>query len=219
MNILVTAGPTREPLDPVRFISNRSSGRMGYAVAEAARAAGHQVTLVSGPVTLAAHRDIQVVRVTTAAEMGAAVVKSFASCEALVMVAAVADWRPVAASAHKLKKTGRPLVLRLEPTVDILGQLRSRKGDRIVVGFAAETERLVEEAARKLREKQLDLIVANDVRGTHTGFDVDDNEVTFIDSGGHVEHLPVMTKAAIAQRIVSWVEDRKVEKKTKRGCA
>src|SRR5215470_225778 len=171
--VLVTAGPNREPIDPVRFISNRSSGRMGYAVAAAAWRRGADVTLVSGPTGLGAPHGVRRVPVTTAAEMRDAVAAEFGAATMLFMAAAVADYRPAAPAAQKLKKQPGPLRLELERTVDILGELRGRADGRLMVGFAAETENMIGNAERKLQGKQLDLIVANDVAGTDTGFEVD----------------------------------------------
>lgn len=209
MRILVTAGPTREHLDPVRFLSNRSSGKMGYAVAEAARDRGHDVTLVSGPVAIRAPAGVLIERVVSAEEMLATVQRHFESCDALIMAAAVADWRPSVQSVQKLKKLRSPAELRLEPTPDILAMLQSIKGSRVVVGFAAETENLLAEARRKCASKGLDLIVANDVSRTDAGFDVDTNQVVLMAPGGTEEFLPLMSKAAVAVRIVEWVEARR----------
>ena len=152
MRILVTAGPTREPIDPVRFISNRSSGKMGYAVACHARDRGHDVLLVSGPVSIAVPENVRSIAVNTAAEMLAAVEENLEWCDALVMAAAVADWRPLTSSTSKMKKAGVALSLPLERTQDILQTVADRKGDRIFVGFAAETHSIVANAARRRRE-------------------------------------------------------------------
>lgn len=207
MKILVTAGPTREALDPVRFLSNRSSGRMGYAVARAAAERGHDVRLVSGPVAIDAPACERVIRVTSADEMLSAVREHLPWCDALVMTAAVADWRPSRFSAEKLKKgEADGITLQLVPTVDILSDVRSLKQGRIFVGFAAETERVVEAAKRKCREKPLDLIVANDVSASDAGFEVDTNRVTLIDPAGNAESLPVMSKLDVGRRLVEWVE-------------
>jgi phosphopantothenoylcysteine decarboxylase / phosphopantothenate---cysteine ligase len=207
VRVLVTAGPTREPIDPVRYLSNRSSGKMGYAVARAAAARGHQVVLVSGPVALRAPRAVRVVRVGTAADMLAAVRRHLAACDALVMAAAVADWTPAVYSPSKLKKgQGGARSLRLVPTADILSTLRPRKGRRIYVGFAAETDRLEEESRRKLAAKGLDLIVGNDVTQPGAGFEVDTNRVTLVYADGRVERWPQMLKTAVARRLVRCVE-------------
>jgi len=199
--VLVTAGPNREPIDPVRFISNRSSGRMGYAVAAAAWRRGADVTLVSGPTGLGAPHGVRRVPVTTAAEMRDAVAAEFGAATMLFMAAAVADYRPAAPAAQKLKKQPGPLRLELERTVDILGELRGRADGRLMVGFAAETENMIGNAERKLQGKQLDLIVANDVAGTDTGFEVDTNAVVLIDHSGRTA-VPLATKDDIADHIL-----------------
>ncbi len=208
MKFLVTAGPTREPIDPVRFLSNRSSGKMGYAVAEAARARGHQVVLISGPVSIEAPRDVRLVQVTTAEEMRQAVKKHISDCEALVMAAAVADWRPARFRADKIKKSEILMSLPLERTPDILKEVLPWKGRRIFVGFAAETGDVEAEARRKLQEKGLDLIVANDVTARDAGFEVDSNRVVLLARDGAREALPLMPKRDVADRIVGWVEAR-----------
>lgn len=206
MRFLITAGPTREPLDPVRFLSNRSSGRMGYALAEAALAAGHAVTLVSGPVALAAPAGAELIRVETAREMFEAVRDRLGDCQAAVFCAAVADYRPVAAAAQKLKKSGDRLVLELEPTEDILGSARTVFGFRgYLVGFAAETERLVEHARTKLERKGCDLLVANDVSRPGIGFDSDENEVMLCLPGGQTRVLPRQSKTDLARELVAFI--------------
>ena len=206
MRILITAGPTREPLDPVRFLSNRSSGKMGYALARVAARRGHVVTLISGPVALRPPAKVSFVGVMTADEMLSAVKRHLSNSDALIMAAAVADWRPRRVSTQKIKKTKGPPVLRLEPTPDILKQLRSKKGRRVFIGFAAETERILSGARRKLAGKGLDLIVANDVSRPDAGFEVDTNRVTLMDSSGRVQTLPLMTKMRVAARILDWLE-------------
>lgn len=196
---LVTAGPTREPVDPVRFLSNRSSGKMGYALARVLARRGAAVTLVSGPVALACPPGVDLLPVTTAAEMAGAVACHAPGADLIVMAAAVADYRPVAAASHKLKKTDGPAGISLERTEDILAGLgRHRQGRCVLVGFAAETEHLREHARKKLTEKNLDLIVANDVSGTETGFASDLNRVTLLGRDGSLEELPVMSKADLA---------------------
>lgn len=214
MKILVTAGPTREPIDPVRFISNRSSGKMGYALARIAVSRAHEVVLISGPVALTQPEGVQLIPVLTAEEILAAVRRHWDWCEALIMAAAVCDWRPIRVSPRKIKKTMMPAVLKLKPTPDILLALRSIKGGRIVVGFAAETDRIEQEARRKLQEKNLDLIVANDVGRSDAGFEVDTNQVTMIPAVGEVEHLSLMSKDAVAERILQWIEARYSSTKT-----
>ncbi len=207
MRILVTAGPTRESIDPVRFISNRSSGKMGYAVAAAAQQRGHAVVLVSGPVSLPSPVGVRRVPVVTAEEMLAAVREHLPACDALIMAAAVADFRPAVRLDQKWKKTVRePSTLALEPTPDILTTIRPDKGDRIFVGFAAETEHVIEAARGKCAAKGLDLIVANDVTRPDAGFDVDTNVVTLVSPDGAETPWPVMSKAEVAVRLVEWVE-------------
>lgn len=206
MNVLVTAGPTREAIDPVRYVSNRSSGKMGYAIAAAAAARGHAVCLVSGPVCLEPPAGVAFVPVVSADDMLAAVGAQFGACDALVMAAAVADFRPRAVSPVKLKKAAGLRPLELEATPDILAAVAARKGTRFVAGFAAETGPvMLAEARRKLRDKNLDLIVANDVSEPGAGFEVDTNRVTFVDAAGE-EALPLMSKAAVADRLVRRIE-------------
>ncbi len=202
--IVVTAGPSREPLDPVRFFSNRSSGKMGYALARAAARRGAQVTLVSGPTALAAPEGVRTVPVVTAEEMREAVLAEFDSATAVFMAAAVADYRPRSVSAGKMKRNGGAIRLELVPNPDIVAELGARKRRQIVVGFAAETESLVENARAKLHRKNLDLLVANDVTQEGSGFDVDTNAVTLLDRDGTVTPLPVMSKDAVADRIHDW---------------
>lgn len=208
MKILITAGPTREPIDPVRFISNRSSGKMGFALARAAVARGHAVTLIAGPVSLTPPAGVAYVPVVTAHDMLEAVQTHLPACDALIMAAAVADWRPKQIGLQKMKKSQTAPVLELEPTADILQTIRPRKGGRIFVGFAAETERVLDEARRKLQFKGLDLIVANDVSRADAGFDVDTNLVTLLAADGTREDLPLLSKDAVATRIIAWVENQ-----------
>lgn len=204
--MLVTAGPSREFLDPVRFLSNRSSGKMGYAVARQALARGHAVTLVSGPVALPPPPGADVTQVTSAEDMLGAVRQRLAWCHALVMVAAVADWRPAQRSASKLKKEGMPPVLALERTPDILSCLAPQKGARCFVGFAAETDDFEKHARAKLAAKRLDMIVLNDVGRSDAGFETDTNQVRFLAADGRVSDLPLMSKDDVAARIVQWIE-------------
>lgn len=206
MKILVTAGPTREFLDPVRFLSNRSSGRMGYAIAEAAASRGHEVVLVSGPVSLRPPEGVEVVDVVSAQEMLGAVTARIAWCEVLVMCAAVADWRPKVRSELKLKKRGMSATLELVPNPDILSAVAPLKGNRLFIGFAAETNDVMEEARGKLSRKGLDMIVANDVTQPGAGFEVDTNIVTLIADAGTEEALPLMSKSDVAVRILAWAE-------------
>jgi phosphopantothenoylcysteine decarboxylase/phosphopantothenate--cysteine ligase len=202
MHILVTAGPTREALDPVRFLSNRSSGKMGFAVAAAAVGRGHTVTLVSGPVALAPPDGASYVPVESAQDMFVAVKAHLPDCDVLIMAAAVADWRPAQVSDQKLKKSSMDGVLTLERTPDILTSVHALKGSRVYVGFAAETQSVEAEARRKLNDKGLDLIVANDVSRADAGFGVDTNVATLIARNGEAEALPLMSKADLAETIL-----------------
>ena len=206
--VVVTAGPTREPVDPVRFIGNRSSGRMGYALAGAARARGARVVLVSGPTELTPPAGVEVIRVTTAAEMRDAVVPRATQADVVIMAAAVADYTPSDAAPRKIHKDSDTLTLTLVRTPDILAELgrqRAGKGRPMLVGFAAETDDVVAGARRKQREKGIDLVVANDVSRTDIGFEVDANEVTLVTPSGE-ETLPRQTKSAIALQIVQRIE-------------
>lgn len=182
---------------------------MGYTVAAAARERGHEVRLVSGPVSIQPPAGVEVTRVETAAEMLEAVETNLEWCGALVMAAAVADWKPCRVSTRKMKKSGSAPAIELEPTPDILKTVSPRKGRRVFVGFAAETERVVEEASRKLREKGLDLVVANDVSARDAGFEVDTNRVTLVSRDGSREALPLMSKRDVAVRIVEWIESHR----------
>ena len=206
MKFLVTAGPTREHLDPVRFLSNRSTGRMGFAVAAAAAAAGHECLLVAGPVSLPTPEGVERVDVVSALEMLDAVRDGLADADALVMCAAVADWRPKTFAPTKLKKLGMAPVIELEPNPDILKEIAPMKAGRVFVGFAAETGDPCEEAARKLAAKGLDMIVANDVSRPDSGFAVDTNRVTFIFPSGRRTFLPLLKKAEVGARIVAAIE-------------
>ena len=198
VRVLVTAGGTREPVDPVRFIGNRSSGKMGYAVASAALRRGARVTLLTTQ-GRPAPAGVDVVRVETAQEMHDAVLARLDQTDVLVMAAAVADFRPKAASEQKIKKgDGVPEIV-LEPTADVLGAVAGRRrADQVVVGFAAETEHLVENARDKLERKRLDLVVANDVAADDSGFEVDTNRAVLLDAHGGAEALPLMTKDDLA---------------------
>ena len=198
---LITAGPTQEPIDPVRFLSNRSSGKMGFAVAEAALGRGAEVTLISGPVSVPAPHGAQFISVKSAAEMYAAVKDNLASATVVVMAAAVADYRPTSVHQQKIKKNGSGLVIRLEPTDDILAAVAREAGDRVVIGFAAETENVIENARKKLREKGATLIVANDVSASDSGFDVDTNRIALVSPEGVVE-LPLLSKREAAEQII-----------------
>jgi phosphopantothenoylcysteine decarboxylase/phosphopantothenate--cysteine ligase len=205
--VLITAGPTQEPIDPVRYLSNRSSGRMGYALAEAALARGARVILVSGPVAIAAPAGVELVAVRTAAEMRDAVFAHLEASTIVIKCAAVADFRPVAPAGHKVKKSDARLSLELQPTQDILAELGGKKGPRILVGFAAETENLVEYARSKLRAKNCDLVVGNQVGQAGSGFEAEENAVVLVSREGDVVEVPRAPKRAIADRIL----DRVVE--------
>lgn len=203
--VLVSAGPTREPLDPVRFISNRSSGRMGYALAAAARRRGADVTLVSGPTSLEVPGGCELVQVETAAEMGAALCDRVTGAEVVLMVAAVADYRPADVAAHKIKKGQERMDLALERTDDILSALAAARGSRVLVGFAAETRDVVAHAEGKLQRKGLDLIVANDVTAPDAGFDVETNRAVLIDRGGDRTETGLVSKDELADLILDKV--------------
>ncbi len=206
--VIVTAGPTREALDPVRFVGNRSSGRMGYAMATAARNRGARVVLVSGPTELPSPAGLETIRVTTAAEMRDATVSRAAQADVVIMAAAVADYAPAGAANQKIHKDEHTRTLTLVRTPDILGELsRLRAGsDRpLLVGFAAETTDVVASARRKQREKGVDLVVANDVSRTDAGFEVDTNEVTLVSASGD-ETLPLQSKTAIAAQVIDRIE-------------
>jgi len=207
-NILITAGPTREHLDPVRFISNRSSGKMGFRLAEAASLRDANTNLVSGPVSLRDPIDVMVKKVETAREMAEAVFSLAPEMDVIIMAAAVSDYTPLTVHPHKLKKTGKELDVRLTPTTDILMELGKKKGsNQILVGFCAESQDLVENAFAKLRKKNLDLIIANDITQPGAGFDVDTNRVLMIDQEENVEELPMMDKAEVSERILDKIEE------------
>jgi len=206
--VVVTAGPTWEAIDPVRFVGNRSSGKMGYALAASARSRGARVVLISGPSSLPAPAGVEVVHVTTAVEMRDATIARAPQAEVVIMAAAVADYMPVAPADQKLHKDRNDLTLTLVRTPDILtelGGLRAGGNRPLLVGFAAETTDMVASARRKRREKGIDLIVANDVSRADAGFEVDDNEVTLVSESGE-EVLPLQPKAAIAARVVERIE-------------
>ena len=199
--VLVTAGGTREAIDPVRFLGNRSSGKMGYAVAEAAARRGAQVVLVTTVDRPAPPGVAEIVRVESAAEMADAVLGRFAAVDVVVMAAAVADFRPKASAPEKIKKAAGPPEIVLEPTTDILAELGSKKSTQYLVGFAAETERLVEQAAAKMAAKRVDLMVANDVTAPGSGFEVDTNRAVLIAPDGTARELPQMQKIQLADAI------------------
>ena len=211
--VLITAGPTREPIDPVRFLGNRSSGKMGYAVAEAALRRGAKVILISGPVALKPPSSAEVVQVQTAREMRDAVLAHLEQSTIVVKAAAVADFTVRNAAEQKIKRTG-PVTLELEPTSDILKEISARKGSRIVVGFAAETQNGLENARKKLETKSLDAIVFNDVSKSGIGFDSDRNAVTILTHDEVVE-VPETTKSDVAHRVLDTVIKLKAAVKSK----
>ena len=201
--ILITGGPTQEPIDPVRFITNRSSGKMGYALAKVAKRRGAEVVLVIGPTSLPIpRRDIDVVSVRTADEMREAVLAHMEGCTVVIKAAAVSDYRPKVISLKKLKKADPYTSLELERTRDILGEIGRKKGDRILIGFAAETEDLIGNASKKLMEKNLDFIVVNDVTKPGAGFGLDTNQVKILYPSGEVKDLPLMSKEEVSEIIL-----------------
>lgn len=202
MRFLITAGPTREPIDPVRYLSNRSSGKMGYAIAEAAIEAGHEVILISGPVNIDRPRGAAVIPVATSDEMFDAVMQQTGTCDILVMCAAVADYKPATVSKTKIKKRDADLPLELKPTRDILSAL-PRKRQYRVVGFAAETDNIEANAREKLRAKHCDMIVANDAR---TAMEADENEVTVLFRDGEKKKISRAPKTIVARELVKLFE-------------
>ncbi len=206
--VLISAGPTQEPLDPVRFLSNRSSGKMGYAIAEAVCARGGDVVLVTGPSALTPPSGVTTVHVNTASEMADALSQHFSSCTVLIMAAAVADFRPRVTASGKLKKQGKSeMELALEATPDILAMLSARRTSQVVVGFAAETEQVLAHAKDKLKGKGLDLIVANDVTQTGGGFGSDDNAAVILSATGEQRVFSLMPKRRLADEILNAVRD------------
>jgi phosphopantothenoylcysteine decarboxylase/phosphopantothenate--cysteine ligase len=204
--VLVTAGPTREPLDPVRHLTNPSSGKMGYALATVAKRRGAEVALVSGPTNLPSPYGVSLVQISTSQQMLQAVMDEFPNMDAVVMAAAVSDYRPQKSASVKIKKSGGSDSLELERTEDILLRLGELKESQILVGFAAETDNLLDNAREKLHRKNLDFIVANDLTAANAGFASDTNEVTIMWTGGKVERIPLETKEAIACEIWDRVE-------------
>lgn len=203
MRFLITAGPTREPIDPVRYISNRSSGKMGYALAEAALAEEHDVTLISGPVNLDPPHNAKLISVSTSDEMFEAVHQQAGKCDICVLCAAVADYKPATVSPTKIKKRGEKFSLELLPTRDILNSLGQRRGRQFVlIGFAAETDHVEENAAKKLRAKNCDIIVANDVSDANSGMESDVNEVTILFRNGEKKTISRAQKKIIARELV-----------------
>jgi phosphopantothenoylcysteine decarboxylase/phosphopantothenate--cysteine ligase len=199
--LLITAGPNREPLDPVRYISNRSSGKMGYALARAAVRRGAEVALVSGPTALEPPAGARLIAVTTAADMHEAILEEYGQCTAVIMAAAVSDYHAASVAEKKMKRGKGPIELRLEPNPDILKELGQNKGGKWLIGFAAETDDLTANAHKKLREKNLDIVVANNVAEQGSGFDGDTNIATIVDRTGAARALPMMSKDELADQI------------------
>ncbi|MDJ0721705.1 MAG: bifunctional phosphopantothenoylcysteine decarboxylase/phosphopantothenate--cysteine ligase CoaBC [Desulfobacterales bacterium] len=206
--LLLTAGPTREAIDPVRFVSNPSSGKMGFALAKAAARRGARVILVAGPVSLADPLNVEVHRVESAAEMADRVQALLPEADVVIKTAAVADYRPVHTADHKIKKTEDHLAVTFERTIDILHSIGRQKAHRFLVGFAAETRDLRENARQKLEAKNLDMIVANRIGEAGSGFEADTNKVTLLHRDGREEGLPVMSKEALAHELLSRITER-----------
>jgi phosphopantothenoylcysteine decarboxylase/phosphopantothenate--cysteine ligase len=204
--VIITAGPTQEPIDPVRHISNRSSGKTGFALAAAVQQRGAKVILVSGPTHLAVPPGVTCLRVQTALEMRQAVLDHFDTADLIIKTAAVADFRPQYTAPGKVKKQDAELNIRLERNPDILAELGQRKTRQVLVGFAAETENMLANARQKVQGKRLDFIVVNDVSDPSIGFASDDNRVHILDADGHVDELPTMRKEALADRILDRVQ-------------
>jgi phosphopantothenoylcysteine decarboxylase/phosphopantothenate--cysteine ligase len=206
--VLVTAGPTVEPIDPVRYISNPSSGKMGYAIAAAAKSRGANVILISGPTHLRIPYGITYIQIKTALEMLNAVKQYYPKSQVVIMSAAVADFRPKQASKQKVKKEDTLLLIELARNPDILAELGKKKGNKILVGFAAETENIIEHAKVKLKKKNLDLMVANDVTQPSIGFAGDNNAVTLIPKKGEIEQVPLSSKEEIAEKILDKISTK-----------
>jgi phosphopantothenoylcysteine decarboxylase/phosphopantothenate--cysteine ligase len=217
VRFVVTAGPTREAIDPVRFISNRSSGKMGYAIAEAALARGNEVTLISGPASIAAPRGMQLVSITTSDELYDAVHRAVRACDVLVMCAAVSDYKPAAPAKRKMKKRKTPFALKLIPTRDVLASLPKKNRRYLVVGFAAETHDLKINAQKKLRRKNCDLIVANDVSRRDAGMESDENEVIIFFRNGESQKIWRTSKKNIARELVKIISKMLQKSLTKKS--
>ena len=213
VTVLVTAGPTREPIDAVRFISNPSTGKMGYALARVARDRGAKVILISGPTALTPPADVTFIPIISAADLHRAVMEQVGAADIVVMAAAVSDFRPIAVSDRKIKKEAAPATLTLERTADILQQLGEMPRKCLLVGFAAETDNVLDNASRKLRAKNLDMVVVNDLLTIGAGFGSDTNVVTIIDRTGMTTPLPLLDKAEVASRVL----DKVLELKAKSG--
>jgi len=205
--VLVTAGPTIEYIDPVRILTNRSTGKMGYALARAARRRGAEVTLVSGPTYLTQPKGITTIQVETAEEMRRAVLANVNGKDVVIKAAAVSDYRPLKKAPHKEKKKKGTISMEMEPTVDILEELGKAKGAALLVGFAAETTEHVARAREKIRKKNLDLIVLNDVSKGDRGFMADTNEVRILDREGNEQDIPLMSKEEVADKILDRIKE------------
>ena len=212
--VIVTAGPTHEPIDPVRYLTNRSSGKMGYAIAQVAADRGAQTILVSGPTALTAPRGVEMIQVETALEMRAAMFDHLPKATVVIKAAAVSDYRLSRPSTSKVKKSEKSQTLELVPNPDILKEIGAQKGTRIVVGFAAETGDLLRQAGGKLKEKNLDLIVVNDIGAEGAGFSHDTNVVSILDLDGGVEELPLLPKRQVARRILDRVVRLRQQRRT-----
>ena len=204
-HLVVTAGRTEQPIDPVRFITNRSTGKMGYAIAEQASRRGAEVTLISGPTELTAPAGVRVESIRTVADLKAATTRAYENADALIMTAAVLDFRPEEVAESKIKKRDGGLLLRMLPNEDFLIPLGQNKGKRVVIGFAMETDNALENARKKLKEKNLDLIVLNELNVEGAGFGVDTNVVTLIEPHRDAVALPLMSKRDVADRILDWL--------------
>ncbi|UCD57482.1 MAG: bifunctional phosphopantothenoylcysteine decarboxylase/phosphopantothenate--cysteine ligase CoaBC [Candidatus Hydrogenedentota bacterium] len=207
IKVLVTAGPTHEHIDPVRYITNPSTGKMGYALARAAKERGAKVVLVSGPTSLTSPDGVETIRVRTAEEMARAVLNKCRGCKVVIGAAAVSDYTPVQVAEQKIKKKPSELALKLKPTADIMAKLGTRKSGRVLVGFSVETRDLIENSMKKLKSKNLDMIVCNDVTRTGAGFAADTNIVTILDKKGGSEQLPQMTKMETAHRVLDRIRE------------
>jgi phosphopantothenoylcysteine decarboxylase/phosphopantothenate--cysteine ligase len=216
VRFLITAGPTREPIDPIRYLSNRSSGKMGYAIAEAALQAGHHVTLISGPVNLDPPHGGRFISISTGDEMFEAIDRHVGNCDVLVMCAAVADYKAKNISPDKIKKRDTNLSLEFIPTRDILASLSKQDRQFLVVGFAAETNDVEENAQKKLRDKNCDIIVANDVSRANSGMESDENEVTILFRNGEKEKISRAPKQIIARELVKIIANMREKCLTKK---
>lgn len=217
MKFLITAGPTREPIDPVRYISNRSSGKMGYAMARAALDAGHEVILISGPVQIAPPVDARLIPAVSSDEMFDAVHRHANGCDVCVMCAAVADYKPATVAKHKIKKTGQDMSLVLTPTRDILASLGTQDRQFLLVGFAAETDNVDQNALTKLRAKNCDIVVANDVSRPELGMESDENEVTIFFRNGEKEKIARNSKENVARALIKIFEKMREKCLTKKS--